>query len=80
MTEMLCLLPKPLMDIKCICFDRSECDIRIDDGGHLVCRHGSNESVIDGIVKIICPLEIASERKRWEDFINEELSQKALAE
>lgn len=62
------------MEIECLCFDHQPCDIRINDGGHLVCRHGSNEGVIDGIAKVICPLEIASERLKWEAFIEEEKS------
>jgi len=72
MTELLCLRPKPTMEIECVCFDERACDIHIDDGGTLVCRHGSNEGIVDGIARVICPLEIASERKKWETFLNEE--------
>lgn len=72
MTQLVCLLPKPPMEIKCLCFDQKPCDIQIDDGGNLICRHGSNEGVIDGIAKVICPLEIDSERKKWEAFLNKE--------
>ena len=72
MTEMLCLVSKPTMEIECLCFDQKPCDIRIDDGGNLVCRHGSNEGVVDGVAKVICPLEIDSERKKWEEFLNQE--------
>ncbi len=69
MTEILCLLPKPTMAIECLCFDQKTCDVHIDDGGNLICRHGSNEGVVDGIAKVICPLEIESERKKWEEFL-----------
>ena len=73
MTEMLCLLPKTTMSIECMCFDQKICDIHIDDGGNLVCRYGSNEGIVDGIVKVICPLEIESERKKWDEFLAKEL-------
>lgn len=74
MTEIVCLTPKPTMDIECLCFDERPCDIHINDGGNLVCRHGSNEDVVDGIAKVICPLEIESERKKWNAFLNQERS------
>jgi hypothetical protein len=70
--ETLCLLPKPTMVIECLCFDQKVCDIHIDDGGNLVCRCGSNEGIVDGIAKVICPLEIESERKKWEEFLAKE--------
>ena len=73
------LLPKPTVEIQCVCFDQKTCDIHIDDGGNLVCRHGSNEGVIDGIVRVICPLEIVSERKKWEAFLNRERSENTVA-
>jgi hypothetical protein len=76
MTEMLCLSPKPTMAIECLCFDEKACDIHIDDGGNLVCRHGSNEGVVDGVAKVICPLEIESERKKWEEFLATETNAK----
>ncbi len=72
MSEMVCLMPKTTQEIQCVCYDNRACDIHIDDGGTLVCRHGSNESVIDGIAKVICPLEIATERKKWDKFLTEE--------
>jgi hypothetical protein len=72
MTEMLCLSPKPAMAIECLCFDQEPCDIHIDDGGNLVCRHGSNEGIVDGVAKVICPLEIESERKKWDEFLAKE--------
>ncbi|MCW3999402.1 MAG: hypothetical protein NWE93_04100 [Candidatus Bathyarchaeota archaeon] len=75
MTEIVCLLPKPTMEIECLCFDTKPCDIRINDGGHLVCRHGSNEGVVEGIAQVICPLEIANERLKWEAFIESERRQ-----
>ncbi|NLF89040.1 M20 family metallo-hydrolase [Candidatus Bathyarchaeota archaeon] len=77
MTEMLCLLPKPTMAIECLCFDQKTCDVHIDDGGNLICRYGSNEGVVDGIAKVICPLEIESERKKWEKFLAAETNAKA---
>ncbi len=72
MTEVVCLLTKPTADIECLCFDGKPCDVHIDDGGELVCRHGSNEGVVDGVATVICPLEIASERKKWERFLEQE--------
>jgi hypothetical protein len=77
MTEVLCLQPKPTMEIECLCFDAKPCDIHINDGGNLVCRHGSNEGVVEGIARVICPLEIDSERKKWEAFLNKERSEDA---
>ncbi len=74
MTEMVCLLPKPTMEIECLCFDQKPCDIHIDDGGSMICRHGNNEGIVDGIARIICPLEIESERKKWEEFLDQERS------
>jgi hypothetical protein len=75
MTEMLCLSPKYNQEIECQCFDQKSCDIRIDDGGNLVCRYGNNERVVDGIAAVTCPLEIGSERKKWEDFLKQEISE-----
>jgi hypothetical protein len=75
MTEMLCLTPKPTAEIECLCFDQLVCDIHIDDGGTLVCRHGSNEGIVDGIAKVICPLEIDTERVKWIEFLNQERSE-----
>jgi hypothetical protein len=74
MTEMVCLLPKSNQEIECECFDQKACDIRIDDGGNLVCRYGKNEGVIDGIAAVTCPLEIANERNKWEEFLKSEIS------
>ncbi|MCL5876229.1 MAG: hypothetical protein M1540_00235 [Candidatus Bathyarchaeota archaeon] len=71
MTE-LRLIPKTTMEIECVCFDQKPCDIRINDGGHLVCRHGSNEGVVDGVAKVICPLEIATEQVKWDIFLSQE--------
>jgi hypothetical protein len=72
MTQIVCLSTNPEDSIECLCFDGKACDIHIDDGGNLVCRHGSNESVVDGVAKIICPLEIYTERQKWEAFLNQE--------
>jgi len=74
MSQMVCMLPKPTVDIQCLCFDQKTCDVHIDEGGNLVCRHGSNEGVVDGTAKVICPLEIDTERKKWEEFLNKERS------
>ena len=74
MSQMVCMLPKPTVDIQCLCFDQKTCDVHIDEGGNLVCRHGSNEGVVDGAAKVICPLEIDTERKKWEEFLNKERS------
>lgn len=74
MSNLVCLAPKSGVEIKCLCFDQKPCDIRIDDGGHLVCRYGNNENVIDGIVSVVCPLEIDVERKKWEEFLKKEIS------
>jgi hypothetical protein len=72
MSELVCLMPKPSQEIECICFDRRTCDVHIDDGGHLVCRHGSNEGVVNGIAKVICPIEIADESQKWDKFLSQE--------
>jgi hypothetical protein len=64
------------MAIECLCFDQQICDIHIDDGGNLVCRHGSNEGVVNGIARVICPLEIESEHKKWEEFLAKEANEK----
>ena len=72
------MLPKPTVDIQCLCFDQKTCDIHIDEGGNLVCRHGSNEGVVDGTAKVICPLEIDTERKKWEEFLNKERSENTI--
>jgi hypothetical protein len=69
MSELICLMPKTPQEIECVCFDRKACDIHIDDGGQLVCRHGSNEGVVDGVVRVICPIEIASEKEKWDKFL-----------
>jgi hypothetical protein len=31
--------------------------------------------MIDGAATVICPLEIASERKKWEQFLDQEIGQ-----
>jgi hypothetical protein len=72
MSEMVCLAPRFTQQIECLCFDRKACDIHIDDGGQLVCRHGSNEHVVEGIAKVICPIEIATEQEKWDRFLSEE--------
>ncbi len=75
MISITCLSPSSAIEIECECFDQKPCDIHIDDGGNLVCRHGSNEGIVDGIAKVTCPLEIESERKKWEDFLKQEMSE-----
>lgn len=67
-------------EVECLCFDGTKCDIHIDEGGRLVCKHGSNEGVVDGMAKVVCPLEIDSERKKWEEFLVKERSESASAE
>lgn len=76
MSELVCLMPKHDQEIECLCYDHKTCDIRINDGGQLVCRHGSNEGVVNGIAKVICPLEIATERKKWDEFLTQETEDK----
>jgi hypothetical protein len=75
MFNMACLSPNFTPEIECQCFDQKPCDIHIDDGGTLVCRHGSNEGQVDGIATVICPLEIASERNKWEEFLRQEINE-----
>ena len=62
-------------ETECYCFDQKTCDIHIDDGGNMVCRHGDNEAVAGNLATIVCPLEIASEREKWERFIKQEISE-----
>ena len=62
-------------ETECYCFDQKTCDIHIDDGGTMVCRHGDNEAVDGNVATIVCPLEIVSERKKWERFIKQEMSE-----
>lgn len=71
--QILCMMPRVKDEIECMCFDGKTCDIRIDDGGNLVCRYGSNEGIVDGVATVICPLEIEQERKKWDKFLHEEL-------
>ncbi len=75
MNDMVCLLHNSTQEIECQCFDQKACDIHIDEGGTLVCRHGSNEGVIEGEAAVTCPLEIASERKKWAEFLKQEMNQ-----
>jgi hypothetical protein len=67
-------------EVDCLCFDEKKCDIHIDEGGSLVCRHGSNEGLVDGMAKVVCPLEIDSERKKWEEFLINEINKNASCE
>ena len=62
-------------EVECLCFDQKTCDIHIDDGGTMVCRHGNNEALVGNSATIVCPLEIASERKKWEKFLQQEMSE-----
>ena len=66
-----CLSPNSAVEIECECFDGKACDVHIDDGGNLVCRHGSNESLLNGLAAVTCPLEITSERIKWEEFLKQ---------
>jgi len=63
-------------EVKCLCIDQKTCDIHIDDGGNMVCRIGNNEVVVGKEATISCPLEIASERKKWEKFLKQEMNAK----
>jgi hypothetical protein len=63
-------------EVKCLCLDQKTCDIHIDDGGNMVCRQGNNEALVGKEATIICPLEIASERKKWEKFLKQEMNEK----
>ena len=74
LSNIVCLLPNSTEAMECQCFDEKACDIHIDDGGNLVCRHGSNEGVVDGMAAVTCPLEIAVERKKWEEFLKQEIN------
>lgn len=76
MADIVWSLPKSTQEIECLCFDQNVCDIHLDEGGNLVCRHGSNEGVVDRVAAVICPLEIASERKKWAKFLKQEMNQK----
>jgi hypothetical protein len=71
--QVLCMMPGIKDEIECMCFDGETCDIHINDGGNLICRHGSNEGVINGIATVICPLEIDRERKKWDKFLKDEM-------
>ena len=62
-------------EVECLCFDQKACDIHIDDGGTMFCRHGNNEALIGNVATVVCPLEIASERKKWEKFLQQEMSE-----
>jgi hypothetical protein len=75
MGEIICLSPRPTEEIECECIDGKACNIHLDDGGNLVCRHGSNEGILDGEASVTCPLEIESERKKWEEFLKQELNE-----
>jgi peroxiredoxin/cytidylate kinase len=75
MNEIDWLLSETTQTAECLCVDQKKCDIHIDEGGSLVCRHGSNEGLVKNVAVVVCPLEIASERKKWEEFLKQELSQ-----
>ena len=68
----ICLLTEPAEELECLCYDNKPCDIHVDDGGNLVCRYGNNESVVAGLAKVICPLEIEAEREKWKAFLKQE--------
>ena len=74
MNEIDYLLSQSTQESECLCFDQKICDIHIDEGGYLVCRHGNNEAVVGNVATVICPLEIASERKKWGEFLRQEMS------
>ena len=62
-------------ETECLCFDQKTCDIHIDDGGNMVCRHGNNEAVVGNIATVVCPLEMASERRKWAKFLKQEMGE-----
>ena len=72
-SQMMCLFKEPEEEMECLCYDQKACNVHIDDGGNMVCRYGSNEAVVDGFAKVICPLEIETERKKWKAFLEQEL-------
>jgi hypothetical protein len=72
-SQMTCLFKETEEEMECLCYDQKACNVHIDDGGNMVCRYGSNESVVDGFAKVICPLEIETERKKWKAFLEQEL-------
>ncbi len=61
-------------EVECLCFDQKTCDIHIDDGGTMICRQGNNEALVGNLSTVVCPLEIVSERKKWEEFLQQEMS------
>ncbi len=73
MSQIMCLYQESAEEVECLCYDNKPCNIHIDDGGNLVCRYGNNEGEINGDAKVICPLEIETERKKWEIFLKQEL-------
>jgi hypothetical protein len=75
MTGMVDLSPELSLYMECLCFDQKTCDIHIDDGDNMVCRHGNNESIVNSVATVCCPLEIDSERKKWETFLKQEINQ-----
>lgn len=76
MNEIICLYPDLTEEIECECLDGKPCNIHIDDGGNLVCRHGSNEGIIKGIATVVCPIEIDSEQVKWKEFLRQEIDPK----
>ena len=74
LSEIACFFEEPTQEIECLCFDNRRCNIHLDEGGKLVCRYGDNEGVVNGIAKVICPLEIETERKKWATFLQQELA------
>ena len=73
MSQIMCLFKELPEETECLCYDDKPCNIHIDDGGKLICRYGDAEGVVEGLAKVICPLEIETERKKWEAFLKQEM-------
>jgi len=74
MSEIVCLPEEIIEEVECLCYDDKPCNIHVDDGGRLVCRYGDAEGIVNGLARVICPLEIESERKKWAAFLKEEIA------
>jgi hypothetical protein len=68
----MCLFKELPEENECLCYDNKPCNIHIDDVGQLICRYGNAEGVVEGLAKVVCPLEIETERKNWEAFLKQE--------
>ena len=73
MSQIMCLFKELPEETECLCYDNKPCNIHIDEGGKLICRYGDAEGVVEGLAKVICPLEIETERKKWDAFLKQEM-------